>query len=208
MLMLNVPAMVGLLVLAEPIVALLYQRGNFTPADTAATAAALLFYSPGLVAYSVVKIASPTFYALGDSRTPVVVSVTSVALNLVLNIILFRVMGFRGLALGTAIAAAFNALTLLVLLRGRVGGLDGRRLAVASIKISIAAAIMGAVALQVAHALERWLPGDGEWTRAVRVGAAIGAAIVALVAVARLLRIEEFTEAINRVLRRIVPGRR
>ena len=109
--------------------------------------------------------------------------------------------------LGTAIAAGFNALTLLVLLRGRVGGLDGRRLAVASIKISIAAAIMGAVALQMAHALERWLPGDGEWTRAVRVGAAIGAAIVALVAVARLLRIEEFTEAINRVLRRM-PGRR
>jgi putative peptidoglycan lipid II flippase len=208
MLMLNVPAMVGLLVLAEPIVALLYQRGNFTPADTTATAAALLFYSPGLVAYSVVKIASPTFYALRDSRTPVVVSVTSVALNLVLNIILFRVMGFRGLALGTAIAAAFNALTLLVLLRGRVGGLDGRRLAVASIKITIAAAIMGVVALQMAHALERWLPGDGEWTRAVRVGAAIGTAIVALVAAARLLRIEEFTAAIKRVRRRIVPGRR
>src|SRR5918994_4107238 len=86
MLMLNVPAMVGLLVLAEPIVALLYQRGNFTPGDTAATAAALLFYSPGLVAYSAVKIASPTFYSLRDSRTPVMVSVTSVALNLVLNI--------------------------------------------------------------------------------------------------------------------------
>src|SRR5262245_4880088 len=90
MLMLNVPAMIGLIVLAEPIVALLYQRGEFTTADTAATAAALLFYSPGLVAYSVVKIASPTFYSLRDSRTPVLVSVTSVALNLVLNIILFR----------------------------------------------------------------------------------------------------------------------
>jgi putative peptidoglycan lipid II flippase len=139
MLMLNVPAMVGLIALAEPIVALLYQRGKFTPADTAATAAALLFYSPGLVAYSVVKIASPTFYSLRDSRTPVLVSVTSVALNLVLNVVLFRVMGFRGLALGTAIAAGFNALTLLLLLRGRVGGLDGRRLAVAAIKISIAA---------------------------------------------------------------------
>ncbi len=208
MLMLNVPAMVGLIALAEPIVALLYQRGKFTPADTAATAAALLFYSPGLVAYSVVKIASPTFYSLRDSRTPVLVSVTSVALNLVLNVVLFRVMGFRGLALGTAIAAGFNALTLLLILRGRVGGLDGRRLAVAAIKISIAAAIMGVVALQMVHALDRWLPGDAELTRAVRVAAAIGTAIVALVAAARLLRIDEFTEATNRVLRRIVPGRR
>ena len=208
MLMLNVPAMIGLIVLAEPIVALLYQRGKFTPEDTAATAAALLFYSPGLVAYSVVKIASPTFYSLRDSRTPVLVSVTSVALNLVLNVVLFRVMGFRGLALGTAIAAGFNALTLLLLLRGRVGGLDGRRLAVAAIKISIAAAIMGVVALQMVHALDRWLPGDAELTRAVRVAAAIGTAIVALVAAARLLRIDEFTEATNRVVRRIVPGRR
>jgi putative peptidoglycan lipid II flippase len=208
MLMLNVPAMVGLLVLARPIVELLYQRGHFTPADTAATASALLFYSPGLLGYSVVKIASPTFYSLRDSRTPVAVSVASVALNLVLNVLLFRVMGFRGLALGTAIAAGFNALTLLVLLRGRLGGLDGRRLAVAAIKISIAAAVMGGVAVQMAHGLERWVPGDGEWTRALRVATAIGTAIVALIAAARLLRIEEFTEATSRVLRRIAPGRR
>jgi len=208
MLMLNVPAMVGLMVLAEPIVALLYQRGNFTPGDTAATAAALLFYSPGLLGYSAVKIASPTFYSLRDSRTPVIVSVASVALNLVLNIALFRVMGFRGLALGTAIAAVFNALMLVVLLRRRIGGLDGRRLATASIKISIAAAIMGGVALQASRMLEGWLPGDGELTRALRVGLAIGAAIVALIAAARLLRIEEFTEASNRVVRRLLPKSR
>jgi putative peptidoglycan lipid II flippase len=208
MLMLNVPAMVGLMVLAEPIVALLYQRGNFTPGDTAATAAALLFYSPGLLGYSAVKIASPTFYSLRDSRTPVIVSVASVALNLVLNIVLFRVMGFRGLALGTAIAAIFNALVLVVLLRRRVGGLDGRRLATASVKITIAAAAMGAVAMQASRMLEGWLPGDGELTRVLRVALAIGAAIVALIAAARLLRIEEFTEASNRIVRRIVPKSR
>jgi putative peptidoglycan lipid II flippase len=208
MLMLNVPAMVGLLVLAEPIVALLYQRGNFTPGDTAATAAALVFYSPGLLGYSMVKIASPTFYSLRDSRTPVMVSVASVALNLVLNIVLFRVMGFRGLALGTAIAAGFNALALLLLLQRRIGGLDGRRLATAAIKISIAAAVMGAVAVLAERALEGWLPGDSELTRVLRVVVAIGAAIVALIAVARLLRIEEFTEASNRVLRRLLPKSR
>lgn len=207
MLMLNVPAMVGLLALAQPIVALLYQRGHFTPADTAATAAALLFYSPGLLGYSIVKIASPTFYSLRDSRTPVLVSVSAVALNLVLNVLLFRVMGFRGLALGTAIAAGFNAFTLLMLLRRRLGGLDGTRLAVASIKIAIAAALMGIVAAQAVQALERRLPGDSELTRALRVAVAIGAALVALVAAARLLRIEEFTEATSRVARRIAPRR-
>ena len=71
MLMLNVPATLGLLVLATPIVQLLFERGRFLPADTAATAAALRFYAIGLVGYSAARIASPTFYALGESRVPV-----------------------------------------------------------------------------------------------------------------------------------------
>ena len=208
MLMLNVPAMVGLLALAQPIVALLYQRGHFTPADTAATASALFFYSPGLLGYSIVKIASPTFYSLGDSRTPVVVSIASVAMNLVFNIVLFHVMGFRGLALGTAISAGFNAITLLLLLRRRLGGIDGLRLTTALIRISSAAAVMGLVALQAASMLARWFPGESELARLARLGGAIGAALIALVVTARLLRIEEFTEATSRVLRRIAPARR
>jgi putative peptidoglycan lipid II flippase len=208
MLMLNVPAMIGLIVLADPIVALLYQRGRFTDADTLATAAALRFYAPGLIGYSVVKIASPTFYSLGNSRTPVVVSVTSVAINLVLNIILFRVMGFRGLALGTAIAALFNAAALLWLLRARLGGIDGGHVAVAFGKIAVAAAAMGAVAALAWPRLLDLLPGSGEMMRAVRVAIDIGAALIALVVAARLLRIEEFTEAGGRVLRRLLPNRR
>jgi putative peptidoglycan lipid II flippase len=208
MLMLNVPAMIGLIVLAEPIVALLYQRGHFTDADTQATAAALRFYAPGLIGYSIVRIASPTFYSLGNSRTPVIVSVASVSVNLILNVVLVKVMGFRGLALGTAIAALFNALTLLSLLRGRLHGIDGGRIAGAFLKISGAAAIMGVVAALVAAQLEVALPGSGEIARALRVAIAIATALVALVVSARLLRIEEFTDATERVLRRLLPARR
>ena len=208
MLMLNVPAMIGLIVLAEPIVALLYQRGHFTDADTQATAAALRFYAPGLIGYSIVRIASPTFYSLGNSRTPVIVSVASVTVNLILNISLVRVMGFRGLALGTAIAALFNALALLWLLRGRLHGIEGGRVTVAFLKISGAAAVMGIVAALVAAQLEVALPGSGEVARALRVAIAIASALVALVVSARLLRIEEFTDATERVLRRVRPARR
>jgi len=208
MLMLNVPAMIGLIVLAEPIVALLYQRGHFTDADTQATAAALRFYAPGLIGYSIVRIASPTFYSLGNSRTPVIVSVASVTVNLILNISLVRVMGFRGLALGTAIAALFNALTLLWLLRGRLHGIEGGRVTVAFLKISGAAVVMGIVAALVAAQLEVALPGSGEVARALRVAIAIASALVALVVSARLLRIEEFTDATERVLRRVLPARR
>src|SRR6185295_6690316 len=116
MLMLNVPATIGLIVLSTPIVSLLLERGAFTSADTAATATALVFYAPGLIGYSAVKIASPSFYSLGDSRTPVTIGALSVAANLVLNLGLVAVMGYRGLALGTAAASLFNAACLLWLL--------------------------------------------------------------------------------------------
>ena len=203
MLMLNVPATVGLIVLAEPIVALIYQRGRFLPADTSAAAAALMFYAPGLLGYSTVKIASPTFYAMRDSRTPVIVSVISVLVNLGLNLALVRVMGYRGLAFGTAIAAAFNALTLLWLLRGRLGGLDGRRLFEALVKVSAASAAMGLAAYLALSWLATVFPGDAEAAKAIRVIGSIGTALLVLTGSARLLRIREFDEAVARVVGRL-----
>lgn len=202
MLMLNVPATVGLIVLAGPIVAMIYQRGEFTAYDTVSTAAALMFYAPGLIGYSAIKVASPTFYSLRESRTPVIVSVASVAINLVLNIVLVRVMGFAGLALGTAVAAFFNAAVLVWLLRARLGGLEGRRLLAATVKISIASAAMGLAAYLTAGWLTTVLPGDGEVAKAVRVFGAIGVALLTLGGAAQLLRIEEFRDAAGRVLRR------
>ena len=207
MLMLNVPAMVGLIVLADPIVAMILERGNFTDVDTAATAAALMFYAPGLVGYSAVKVASPSFYSLGDSRTPVVVSVISVLANLGINLVLVRVLGYKGLALGTAIAAIFNAGALLVLLRGRIGGLEGRRIAVSLAKISIASLLMGAASWYTSQWLEGALGGRGEVEKIIRCLGSIAAGLVVLVASARLLRIAEFDEAFNRVVRRVLPSR-
>src|SRR4029453_804447 len=109
MLMLNVPASVGLSVRAHPIVRVILERGRFTAVDTAATAAALQFYALGLLAYSVVRIVSPIFYAVGRSRVPVTVSIITMLVNATLNAMLVHVLGFRGLALGTSIAALFNA---------------------------------------------------------------------------------------------------
>jgi putative peptidoglycan lipid II flippase len=209
MLMLNVPATVGLIALANPIVAFLLQRGRFNAADTAATAAALMFYAPGLVGYSAVKIASPTFYSLRDSRTPVIVSVLTVTANLILNLTLVRVVGYRGLALGTALAAIFNAGALLWLLRGRLGGLDGRRIAVAVVKILAASVAMGLGAWLTNLQLEGTLPtGRQVWQHidvflGLRLLTSIAAGILVLIAAARLLRIEEFDEALGRIARRL-----
>jgi putative peptidoglycan lipid II flippase len=201
-LMLNVPATLGLIVLAEPIVSLLYERNRFGPGDTLATATALMFYAPGLLGYAAVKIASPTFYALRDSRTPVVVSMASVAVNLGLNLWLVRVMGYAGLALGTALAAIFNAGVLLWLLRRRLGGLDGRPVAFAAVKIGVASILMAAVARVMWEWLMAVLPGGGELLRIVRVFLSIGAGLVVLALVAKLLHVEEFDETSRRLLRR------
>ena len=171
MLMLNVPATIGLIVLAQPIIELLLEYGRFDAHDTAATAAALMFYSPGLLGYSAVKIASPSFYSMGDSRTPATVSVLSIGVNLALNLMLVRVMGYRGLALGTAIAAIFNASTLLFLLGRRLDGLDRRRIAVSFGEILVASLCMGATSDFAAQWLTDVLPSPEWYWRAVRVSA-------------------------------------
>ena len=208
MLMLNVPATVGLVVLAVPIVGLLFEHGAFTAQHTYATAGALIFYAPGLVGYSAVKIAAPTFYALRESRTPVMVSAATVLVNIALNLALVRVLGYRGLALGTSIAAIFNAALLLALLRRRLGGLDGVRVATAFLKVALASAAMGVVAWST-HA---WLSdafgaGPAILARLVAVGGSIAAALLALAVAARLLRIAEFNDATAMVQARLL-GRR
>ncbi len=202
MLMLTVPATIGLMVLATPVVALLLERGRFTASDTAATAAALICYAPGLLAYSAVKITSPTFYALRDSRTPVLVSVGSVAVNLIVNLALVRAMGFRGLAAGTSLAAFFNAGLLLWLLRRRLSGVEGTRIAVAFAKILAASLVMGGVAHVTMMWAPGWFPGSSPALRGSHVAAAIAAGLLALVVGARVLRIEEFEQAFGLVLRR------
>jgi putative peptidoglycan lipid II flippase len=202
MLILNIPATVGLVALAGPIVSLLFQRGSFTPADTEATAAALAFYAPGLVGYSAVMVAVPSFYAIRESRVPVIVSVATMALNVVVNLVMVRVMGYRGLALGTAVSALFNAGMLLWLLRRRFGGLDGARIAVTLGKVTVASAAMGAAAWSIEAALSAWLPGASSLLRLARVSASIGGALLVFAVGARLLHVAEFDEA-----RRLVLGK-
>jgi len=202
MLVLNIPAATGLSVLALPIVTLIFEHGRFTHADAVATAAALTCYAPGLVGYSTVKLISPVFYSLGSAREPLVASAASVAVNIALNLILVRVLGHRGLALGTSIAALCNALILLWMLRERLGRLEGQLLATASAKIAVASVIMAASALLAERALHVPFYADGIFARGVRVFGAIAAGLITLVGAAQLLRIRELTETARAILGR------
>jgi putative peptidoglycan lipid II flippase len=206
MLMLNVPATVGLVILAVPIIQVIYERGEFTSADTLATAAALQFYAIGLLAYSVVRIVSPVFYALGRNRTPVIVSMVTVLVNAGLNIMLVRAMGYRGLALGTSIAALFNAVTLLTLLRRHLGGLEEGHILSSFARITAASVVMGVAAFAVSGVLETQLPGRSLALQILRLTCTIGISVVVLAGASWLLRVREFREGLALVRRRI--GRR
>ena len=199
MLMLSVPATVGLMVLSGPIVEMIYQRGEFSADSTLLTAGALLFYAPGIIGYSIVKIVSPCFYSMQDARTPITASLVTIGANLALNLALNATMGFQGLALGTAIAANINAGLLLVLLSRRIGGVDAPRIWWSLFKISAASLAMAMVAYFGESWLRHVLPGDGELTRGARVFATIAASMGTLALAAWFLRIEEFRVALARV---------
>ena len=208
MLMLNIPATVGLMVLALPIVRLIFERGAFTAADTVATAAAVQCYAIGLVGYSVVRITSPVFYALGRNRTPVIVSVATVLANAVLNIWLVGLLGYRGLALGTSIAAIFNAALLMFFLRKRLGGIEGGRISASLARIAIASAVMAVAAVAVDMAVGLWMPGAGLVLQLLRLVTTIGVAVGVLAASAYLLKVREFREAVTLVSRKLRIGPR
>jgi putative peptidoglycan lipid II flippase len=202
-LFLNIPATIGLVILAEPIVAVVLEHGEFTPADTVATAQALQLYAGGLIGYSVVRIISPTFYALQRSRVPVTVSAASVAVNVALNLALVQVMGFRGLALGTTLTSVLNATVQLILLRRELGGLEGRRLALSLARVLAAAAVMAVVTWGTHVLLLGALPGTALVMQAARLFATIFVSLAALAAVAQVLRIPEFAAARDLVINRL-----
>ena len=109
-------------------IAIVFQHGRFLAFDTHQTAVALTCYAGGLAAYAALKLVAPAFYALGgDARTPALVSLASVAVNAATALTLVRIFGFGhyGLALSTSVVSTFSAVVLLLLIRGKIGGIKG-----------------------------------------------------------------------------------
>jgi putative peptidoglycan lipid II flippase len=203
-LLLTIPSAVGLIVLGRPIIALIYEHGGvFTRSDTERTAAVLGFYAIGLAGYSAVKVLAPAFYALGDARTPMTVSVLMIVVNFIMNWVLVGLLAERGLALSTSVVALLNFTLLYVMIRRRVGGgLEDRKVALTVSKILAASAVMAAVCLGFSAVM-------GETAGAslparvfhVLVGVSVGA--VVFYVTASLLRISELKSAVNVVTRRL-----
>jgi putative peptidoglycan lipid II flippase len=139
----TLPAMAGLIVLREPIVALLFQRGAFDTQTTRLTASALLYYGIGLWAFSAVRILTYTFYALKDTRTPVKAAIASIAGNVVLGVVLMQPMQHNGLALALSLASMLHLALLTAALRKKLGALGWRALARSALRSGLCASMMG-----------------------------------------------------------------
>jgi putative peptidoglycan lipid II flippase len=202
---LTVPATVGLVVLRVPVVTLLLQRGQFDAESTRVTAAALLFYSLGLAAQAVIEILSRGFYALRDTRTPVIFAVLSLLLNLVFSLLLREPLGYRGLALALSLAVSVEALLLFVTLRRRIGGLEGRSLLWSVARAAAAAwAMIVLVAAFMVWARSTSLLGEHHVVRyLLEVAIGVPAGICAFLVVAWLTGAEEV-----RSLTQLVHGSR
>jgi len=205
-LLLALPTTIGLILLRQPLITLLYQRGEFSAQSTQLVAWALLWYAAGLIGHCLVEIISRAFYALHDTKTPVLVGIGAMTLNLLFSLLftaLFRQIGWMphgGLALANSLATALESILLVILMRKRLQGLEGSHIFNLVLKALIASSAMGA-------AIWLWLakmPNLPVWQStlgAVVLGVAVFAASILL------LRVEEIGSVWELLRKKFIQNR-
>jgi putative peptidoglycan lipid II flippase len=200
-LFLALPATLGLILLRQPLIAFLFQRGNFTSLSTEMTAWALFWYTVGLVFHSVLEILVRAFFSLRDTKTPALVSAGAMGLNIVFSIAFvawFNRLGWMplgGLALAISLSTAIETTTLFFLLRTRLAGIQGKALSRGALS-----AVLGTLGMSAALLL--WLQLTRHYSVALTLlgGVAIGGLVYSLVLV--LLRVPEIQKAFQWLKRR------
>lgn len=186
------PSAVGLILLAEPIVGVLFERGRFTAHDTHQTALALAGYAVGLTGYAAIKVLTPAFYALNDVRVPAATSIASIAVNYFLNWTFLRVLhlGHAGLAFSTSLVATINFLVLILFLRRKIQRLEGRRLLRSFSRVLAASLAMGAACFTSSYLLRHYL-GVSSLARLADLAISIPLGVAVLYFACTALRVEE-----------------
>ena len=205
MFLLALPASVGLILLARPIVAMLYQRGKFNSITAEMTAWALIWYAAGLLGHSVMEVLTRAFYAQHDTRTPVIIGTVAMGLNVVFSFAFARWfsqigwMPHGGLALANSLATALEAAALFLVMRRRLNGIEGRYLAHGFTACALASLGMGI-------GLWFWMQaagGFGDWV--VALGGVVLGGLIYGVAVL-LLKVPEIQTLMNAIVRRLLPA--
>jgi putative peptidoglycan lipid II flippase len=205
MFLLGIPASVGLILLARPIVATLYQRGEFNDLTAEMTAWALVWYAAGLVGHSVMEVLTRAFYAQHDTKTPVIIGTVAMTLNVVFSITFaafFRQIGWMphgGLALANSLATALEAAALFVVMRHRLNGIEGSYIARGLAACALASLGMGI-------GLWLWVQGTGDLPRwIVAVGGVISGGLIYGAGI-MALRVPEVQMIVRSIKRRLLPA--
>ncbi|HEX3032214.1 MAG TPA: lipid II flippase MurJ, partial [Bacillota bacterium] len=202
----TVPAAVGLMSLGVPIVRLLFQQGKFHSDATLVTASVLFYYAIGLFAQSAVFVIVRGFYALHDTKTPLKLSLFTIAANYLFSHLFIGFMGAEGLALAYSLTGFLDMTALLYLLRRKIGQLGIKKMFISFIKVFAAAVVMGAAAYAMSHYLEIYLPIQKKLFQAAEIGIVITIAVGIYLAIAKLLKMEEVDTVLGILMRRF--GRR
>ena len=205
--LLTIPSTIGLIILAEPIISLIYQHGRFTAESMRETAAALRFYAIGLAAYSGVKVLAPAFYAVGKKQLPMLVSLLSIAVNFGLNWFFRFRLGFdhRGLALSTSLVAITNFLLLYMMMRRHAVHLETRALLLTLAKLAIAGIALALVCIGAQWIFFQSLQSLRIWQKAIEVVVTVALSGTVFFGAAYLLHVVELRDVV--VLLRTKFGR-
>lgn len=201
--LLVLPAAIGYFVLSHQVIRLLLERGIFSEASTELVAAVLRYFVVGLVPFSLFQLCLRAFYAMQDTKTPFLINCATIALNIAVNILLFPILGVRGLAAGHAFSYVFGLALQLRALRRRVGNLDGARIGRSIARITAAAVGMGLAVAAVVWVAERSVDELTGTALLVAVAIAVLVGIGTYLGLARVLRVEELHLARGIVARRV-----
>ena len=202
---LTVPAAIGLMMLARPIISVIYEHGLFDAHATEQTAVALQFYGIGLVGYSAIKVLAPAFYALDRKYLPMFVSLLSIAINFGLNwYFLFRLkMDHRGLALGTSIVAVTNFLLLYMMMRRYAGRLETGALIRTLLKLLLAGTLLAGVCWSANRLFFNQGLRMSEWKKIGEVAITIGVGAFVFFSAAFALGVSELDDVVQLVRRKL-----
>jgi putative peptidoglycan lipid II flippase len=214
--LLTLPSACGLIVLGEPIIRLIYERGAFTAASTPMTAYALAGYSIGLTGYAAIKVLSPAFYALNDAKTPMIIAVCSIAVNALASYFFRNWLsnygvspeypsgyGHVGVALATSSVALVNFFALALMMRKRISRIDGRDIISSFLRIAAAAAVMSAVCYLSYHFLLGHFGVTGFSTKLIEAFVPIILGGITFILAAKILRVQEITQLSNTLMRKL-----
>ena len=188
--LLVIPISIGAIVLATPIVKLLFQRGEFDARATSMTAIALIMYSIGMVAFGLRDIIGKVFYALKDTKTPMINGAIAMIMNIVLNIILVKYLQLAGLALATSISAIVCIFLLFGSLKKKIGYFGQDKIIKTMIKSILSAVVMGIVTYFIYNMISNLL-GVGFIKEVISLVVSVGIGAVTYAILVVLLKVEE-----------------